>query len=177
MKKIFFYRYIYNRKSYCSCSWQYSLWLLLYMQSIHINVSEPGSQSVGLAWMCFVGICRHCRGFPVHWLWNQFYPNWICQSQSKVEGNTIQHCQFYKPGLLEGKVLLKVKSVIPVPPVAPNGIIKIMKFKLIFNLTSQTISPAPNSCHWLSKCCSFTMLKQTQWLQCWKSFFRKKSDR
>lgn len=79
-----------------------------------INIPEPGSQSVGLAWMCFVGICCHCRGFPVHWLWNQLYPNWICQSQSKVEGNTIQHCQFHKPGLLEGKMLLKVKYVIPV---------------------------------------------------------------
>lgn len=101
-----------------------------------INISEPGSQSVGLAWVCFVGICRHCRGFPVHWLWNQFYPSWICQSQNKVEGNTIQHFQFYKPGLLEGKVLLKVKCAISVPSVAPNGIIKIMIFKLIFNLSS-----------------------------------------
>lgn len=80
-----------------------------FMSGCNWHISEPGSQSVGLAWVCFVGICRHCRGFPMHWLWNQFYPNWICQSQSKVEGNTIQHCQFYKPGLLEGKVLLKVK--------------------------------------------------------------------
>ncbi len=81
-----------------------------------INIIDPSSQSVGLAWMCFVGVCCHCRGFPVHWLWNEFYPNWICQSQSKVEGNTIQHCDFYKPGLLEGKVkVLKVKCIIPVP--------------------------------------------------------------